>query len=271
MSKPTEHDIESLFSAPDSISSERKQWILSWLKKDKELNEVAEFYEKFNQKLKEVSDSKNKCRAVPLVITVEKQTRRKKKRNGFVLAAQTTAVSGTSYKIVKTLLSEEHHTLLRVLHDESKRVHTIHVISSYLDDSDVVLIEDESGKLFISSAGSKLEIPESEYQEWRIKEWNQCNVHLPLCRLYFYRDRHYGNVTYSFGKAVDEIDQEKVEIEISKERIAVKIPVFSESFGPGRVVIQTDRMKRFGYLSEGYYEFPAEYLDEGNFTLYYFR
>lgn len=271
MKKPTENDIETLISNPESLTDNQREWISFWIEKDSQLRQIAEWYREFYRTYQEVKTIKDKHPSPPLVVELVAADREKKPANGYVLAAQTTAIADGVYKSLKTLISEEHHTLLRVLYDCRHKTSRIHVISSYLEDDDIVLIESDEGKIFTSNPGNTIDIPESELPRNKIIGWEKCRIHIPMCRIDFYRDKHTGSVTYSFGKTIDEIDTNRININISDESILVSVPVAEEKILADKLILHTETKTLFDTLKRRFYEIPLSYLIGTRCRLFFYK
>jgi hypothetical protein len=271
LKKPTENDIETLICNPESLSAERKEWITLWIEKDSQLRQIAEWYREFYSHFQEVKKIKEKLPAHPVVIELKAADREKKPANGYVLAAQTTTIAEGVYKSLKTMISEEHHTLLRVLYDYKQKTSRIHVISSYLEDDDIVLIETSDGNIFTSNPGNTVDIPESELPRNKIIEWDKCRIHIPICRIDFYRDKYTGFVTYSFGKSIDEIDTNRIPVHISDSSVTVSVSEMDKRIRADKLILHTESKTLFDTLESSFYEIPFKYLTGTHSRLFFYK
>ncbi len=260
MEKPEERDIELLFRNPESLSFEQIEGIRLWIEKDPQINAIAGWYREFFRNLHQVEQSKIIPIEIPAVIELNNHEFHKKPIQKFVLAAQTEAALEKPPKSIKTLYSEDQNTLLRILYDHKKRQTRIHAISSYLADDDIVLLETDTGKILTSSPGSVIDIPEEVLSRNAIFEWERCLIHIPVCRIYIYRDQNTGAVTFSAGKSIDEFHLKELKINIHQEKIFFLLPEPENSLKPGMVILNTGTKIYFNTLTDNTIEIPVAHL-----------
>jgi hypothetical protein len=262
LDKPEERDIELLFKNPESLTFEQREGIRLWIQKDPQIKAIAGWYREFYRHLYRVEQSKiNHC-DIPAVIELNNYEIHKKPIQKFVLAAQTAAALEKPPKSIKTLYSEDQNTLLRILYDHKKRQTRLHVISSYLADDDIVLLETDTGKILTSSPGNVIDIPEPVLSRNVIFEWERCLVHIPICRINFYRDQNTGAVTFSAGKSFDEFILKELKINIHQERIFILLPEPEISLKPGMAILNTGTKTYFNTLIDNSFEIPIGRLTE---------
>jgi len=260
LDKPKEKDIDLIIRNPESIPFEKREWIKLWIEKDPDLNRIAVWYREFYSHLNQVRQSKENHSNIPAVVELNDYKNHKKPFQGFVLAAQTAAVMDRPLKSIKTFFSEEHNTLLRILYNHKTRQTRIHVISSYLADDDIVLLETENGKILAGSPGNVIDLPESVLSRKTILEWKKCLIHIPLCRINIYRDLHTGAITFSIGRSMDEFRHKEIQLDIHQERIFLSLPSPENSLKPGKAILHSGGKNIFTTISENSCEIPIDHI-----------
>lgn len=184
MKKPGETHIETYVRFPEELSVNDIEWIEKWIKSDESVRLLAmwfkSFYKLTEESLEDVTTIKKRPAAISLKPLKPIETRGRRR---FVLAAQTTAANNRKIDTLKTFISEEDHTLIRILNNREKERTSIHIVSDLLQKDDVVIMEipDENVHLVIQEEG-RLELPAENEIGDQVKSWESCILMFPVCR-----------------------------------------------------------------------------------------
>lgn len=274
MKKPTSIHIEKYIACPSELTSEEKDWVREWIEKDGELRSLADWFKVFYQTVNQIEKSRELSSAEkPSIIELKPFQSKSAFSSGvFVLAAQTPVSDKrkTNLKTIQTFVSEEHKTLIRILHDSRKNRLKVHVISEYVNDDDIVLIEvrDENSTTIVSDLGGIFVIPNQKLSIDTIKDWARCELHLPISKVKVFRDGTTGALNFdSF-----ETDRERDEMELSVDGSDLNISFHSDKKSPPKkVVLYNGNQSIFLPVEEGHCSVPAEKFSDTVSCLYFFN
>ena len=150
LNKPTEKHIEQYVRYPSLLSQEEKSWIEEWIAKDRETGMLAEWFKEYYAGMDTIESAKTKPESIPPVIQLTPFENRTNISGGFILAAQTPLSRKKSFglKTLKTFVSKEHKTLIRILHDDDERQSKFFVLSEFIGDEDIVLMDVSEEQFF---------------------------------------------------------------------------------------------------------------------------
>lgn len=268
--KPTEKHIEQYVKYPSEMSREEKIWIESWVQKDKEIHLLIDWYKEFYAEIDKIERDKNRPKSVPSVIHLTPFQNRSKFSNGFILAAQTpvSRKKGSALKSVKTFVSEEHKTLIRILHDNDERKSKLFVISEYVEKDDIVLINvSEEQSFFVSQPGGTFVISDQTISKDKITDWSQCKLYLPLAKMIIFKNIETGEIN------IDLSSLDKVKKEINFEVIGDKLNIaadFGDDKLPEKLVLHSKDQSTFRFIEEGKCSIPLTDLKTTNSLLFFY-
>jgi len=242
LGKPVEIHIETYVRHPEQLSRQERNWIKHWIEKDNELSLLYNWYRGFYGRVDAINSEKSRRADKPAVITLKPFENNVVKKNHFVLAAETETASKSAFQSFRSFTSDDEQTLLRVLHNRDNQSIRLDIISEHLDEDDIVMIEtSDTKKLLISEPGGKLELAESELSKQEITDWQQCHIHLPVLKIFLYKDRETGAITYSLNHN----ESENVELVIGQNQIRI---TFSDTFSgkiPVKMILNTGDQSRY--------------------------
>ncbi|MDX1641905.1 MAG: hypothetical protein R3220_09430 [Balneolaceae bacterium] len=251
MNRPTEKHIEQYVRYPSQLSREEKAWIEEWIDKDNEIHLLVKWFKEYYAEVNKVESRKNKPKSVPPVIQLKPFEKKSKISNGFILAAQT-PVSGkkrSALKTVKTFVSNEHKTLIRILHDDHEKQTKFFVISEFVDDDDIVLMNvSEEQSFFVSRPGGTFIVSDQRISEKKIMDWSTCRLHLPLAKMDVFRTPETGELNIdSTG-----INREKYEIsfEVVEEQLHI-VTDFGADIIPEKLIVYSNEDSTFRTINNG--------------------
>jgi len=257
LDKPFEHHIETYVRHPEQLSRQERNWIKHWINKDEELAHLYQWYREFYGQVDAIENEKNKSTDKPAIITVKPFENNVIRKNHYVLAAETTTASKSAYQSFRSFTSDDEQTLLRVLHNRDKQSIRLDIISEHLDKDDIVMIEtSDTKKLLISEPGGTLELTESELSRQEITDWQRCNIHLPVLKIFLYKDRKTGAITYSLNQN----DPGHVDVDIDEKQISIE---FTDTDGdniPVKMILHTGNLSRYHPVASNICKLPVEDL-----------
>lgn len=242
MNIPTEKHIELYVLNRSELTDKEQQWIQDWIRKDDEVRLLVEWFERYYSETDEITSQQNQPKNVPPVIELKPIQKKRSYSSGvFVLAAQTPITNRQSkhLKAIRTFISEEHKTLIRILYDSKRNLSKLHVISEYVQEYDIVLIEilDDNKTLMVSDPGGTFVIPHQKFSKDAIRDWKECELHLPISKVKVFKDLKTGALNFDTTEANFERDDLrieandyglKLEFEGLDEKIPDKMVVFSD-------------------------------------------
>lgn len=274
MSKPTEKNIEQYIRFPSELSGEEKTWIEEWVKKDQEIRALAEWYKQYYKNVDQVEKDRGMFDAEkPVNITLNPYNRPQKiASNVFVLAAQTPAVDRrkANLRTIRTFVSEEHKTLIRVLYDSGKNYSKLHVISEFVDEDDIVLIEvlDDEHTLMVSDLGGTFMIPDRKISQENIKDWNRCELHLPVSKIRVFKDLKTG--TLNFDSSSSMFEREDLKLNVTEDELQIEVNSKAKII-PDKVVVYTDNQSKIWPVEMGSCSLAADMFTDSVSSLYFFK
>lgn len=274
MKKPTDTHIEKYIAYPSELTSAEKEWIQKWIDKDREIRLLADWFKLFYRTAGRIEKSRElaglqkptSIELKPLINTTTFSS------GVFVLAAQTPVSEKrkANLKTIRTFVSEEHKTLIRILHDSSKNRSKVHVISDYVNEDDLVLIEvlDENKVIMVSDLGGTFVIPDQKISINTIKNWARCELHLPVSKVKVFRDQATGSLNFdSF-----ESDREMYELHVSVDGTQLSISFHeNEKNTPKKLVLHNGNQSSFWPIEEGRCSVPTEKFSDSGSCLFFFN
>lgn len=274
MKKPTDTHIEKFVACPNELSSEEKEWIQKWIDKDQEIRLLADWFKVFYQAAGSIEKSRELAGLQkPSSIELKPFKNANAFSSGvFVLAAQTPVSDKrkANLKTIRTFVSEEHKTLIRILHDSSKNRSKVHVISEYVNEYDIVLIEvfDGNNITMVSDLGGTFVIPDQKISINTIKDWARCELHLPVSKVKVFRDQATGSLNFdSF-----ETDRERYDFHLSVDDTQLNITFHENAkHTPKKLVLYSGNQSSFWPIEEGLCSVPTEKFTDSGSCLFFFN
>ena len=234
----------------------QREWIKAWIEKDEELAMLASWYREYYLQVDAFERSREKeSKSIPAVIELKAFKNGNRVKNNFVLAAQTSTASKTSFHSFRSFVSGDERTILRVMHNRKKQSTRLQIISDFLDEDDIVMIEiSDTKKLLISRPGGGLELPESELSKEDIIGWHGCNIRLPVLKVLLYRDDNTGSINYSLSQK----GSEAVDVEIDDSEIRIGFSEEKKGEIPGKMILHTSNISKYQPVHNSVCTIPLE-------------
>ncbi|MDZ7720161.1 MAG: hypothetical protein U5K72_15205 [Balneolaceae bacterium] len=253
MNIPTEKHIELYTLNRSSLTEEEIEWIEEWIQKDSELRLLAEWFQLFYKKVDQIESVQERPDHFSSVIELESAPQKSKNSGGiFVLAAQTPVAdrSKKSLKTIRTFVSDEHKTLIRILHNRSKNQSKLHVISEFVDEDDIVLVEvqDREKTTLVSDPGGTFVIPDQKFPENAIKSWNKCELHLPISKIRVFKDDK--DETLNFDTTESYFEREELTLFNDGDELQISFKGSSER-NPDKMVIYSGEKSSIWPVKDG--------------------
>jgi len=182
----TEEHIEEYILHPERLSADKKKEIEKALQKNEDLEKFSEwfseFYRIYNKLIRENEEKSNRIDDQPSFIELlpMKHTQNRERRL-FVLAAQTSKVNQYGIESVKTFVSDEYGTLMRVLNDKNRKLTRIHVLSERIGESDIIILNiPEENVHLVSKPGGKITVSSADLKKADVENWSSCKIILPI-------------------------------------------------------------------------------------------
>jgi len=218
LKKPTEKHIEVYCKYPYLLLNEEKKWIEYWIETDIAIKQISDFYKRFYSTFKKVEEKRSVKSGV---IVLTHKIRKKKQHNGFVLAAESLSVGSYEAETVKTFVSEEHNTVLRLINKPNKHQCVAYVLRELGAEDDIYLLQKENNQDFlISEPGGKFIIDTVKNHSFDLTEWQSCWLFIPIVQLLVYRDENNGNLTFSFNNT---LNTDFVEVSFINDQLEIEI------------------------------------------------
>ena len=270
MKNPTEKHIEIYVKDPSRLSDEEREWIELAIKNNEDLKILADWFKKFFKVKEQVKAIKPNPFEIPSEILLCPMELEHKPRNSFVLAAQTLSSSKTEeIKTVKTFISRQHKTLMRVLRNDKQGETEVHLLSEYVSDDDIILlyIQDEEFYL-VSDEGGVIKVADDEIPKEKFINWRQCKVHLPAFKLFVTKQ---SSNEYKIDSEQNLHDSTVLNIEKMESYFNVNL-TFKESWiDPKIVVFKTKESKTMCFLKKGKARIPVENFMGQTATIYLYN
>jgi hypothetical protein len=267
--KPSIKEIERYILDPSSLFPARADEIHEWIKKDAEIRQLSEWLKTFNGSVSQIDQQKKVVGKTPRLINLVPFKTKIRQKNGFVLAAQTPAVKKMSgLRTLKTFSSEAYKTLMRVLHDLDRKEYRLHVLSEYVGEEDIVIIDIPDANLsMISDKGGVFKLKEDQIEQDEIVNWKNCRLQLPLTKAEVYYDHESGDLNVDTS-AVNP-DQLILSFQTGGGRLHVKAEV-KDDRNIEKMVIRTGDYSSMVSVQDNFSDFPLDKLTESSATLFFY-
>lgn len=273
MNIPTEKHIEMYVLNRSQLTDKEQQWIQDWIQKDPEVRLLAEWFERFYREIDEIASQKNQPEHIPPVIQLKPFQNKNSYSSGvFVLAAQTPVADRRRkhLKTIRTFVSEEHKTLIRILHDSKKSLSKLHVISEFVQEYDIVLIEvnDANHTLMVSDPGGTFVIPDKEFSEDSIRTWNECELHLPIFKIRVFKDSNTGAL--NFDTSGVNMERDDLQIDVNETELNLEFDGSDEMI-PDKLVIYADQSSSIWSVINGNCSIEHEKISAPETRFYFYK
>lgn len=271
MDKPSEEHIETYIRYPSDLSTKEIIWIEEWIEKDCELRLLADWFRDYYNTVDLIEKSTNDTDEKPSYIRLKSSKEEKRFSSNF--SSPTTQIQALSrknltLKPVRTFISDDHKTSIRVLHDKVNNQFKLYVVSEFVGEDDLVIIKIPEKKLtFVSELGGFISIPES-FSLNDIKGWNQCELYLPLSKVYVYCDKKTNFINIdSFDIDTDKLS---IQLEVINHEAKITIDQLHKS-PPQKMVIHREKETHLRMLEEGVCRVPIEDFSTSVSKLFFFE
>ena len=189
-----------------------------------------------------------------------------------MLAAQTpvTERNEKNLKTIRTFVSEEHKTLIRILHNSSRDQSKLHVISEFVREDDIVLIEiqDSENSVLVSEPGGTFVISYQNFSQDTIKNWESCELHLPISKIRVYKNSDRDTLNFDTSEAY--FKREELGIDRAEEKLHIMFNS-SEGENPDKMVIYNGAKSSIWPIEDGNCLIDIQDLSETVTTLYFYK
>ena len=270
MNKLTEKHIELYIKDSSQFSIEERKWIERAIESNEELKVLADWFNRF-YKIKEISKRiQPTIFNKPDTITLSPMKMALKPKNSFILAAQSLSASKKEQlKTVKTFISTQHKTLMRILQNEIRNETEVHLLSDFISDDDIVLlyIKGEDSYL-VSDEGGFITIPENKISKEKIIDWKQCKIHLPAFKLFV--SKHSSN-EFKIKSDQSLLESDELSIEMIGNQYEINFRFIESWIDPKMIVIKSDKQKSLWFLNNGKAIIDEKYFTESYFTIHLYN
>lgn len=273
MNLPTEKHIEKLVLRRSELTAEEQQWIQKWIRKDRGVRLLAEWFKTFHRSADDIESLQERPDDFSPVIELQTSQKKSIYSSGvFVLAAQT-PVAGRNKKsltTIRTFVSEEHKTLIRILHNSLKDQSKLHVISEFVRDDDIVLIEirDKKNTMLVSEPGGTFVISYRECSQEAIKNWESCELHLPISKIRAYKNSEHDTLNFDTSEAY--FEREELGLERVEDELHITFNTSSEE-APDKMVIYSEEKSTIWPVEHGNCAIDIQDLSDTVTTLYFYK
>lgn len=273
MNFPSEKHIEKYVLHRSELTNEEQRWIQDWIRKDEKVRLLVEWFKAFYRDTDEIESIEKRPDHFSSVIELKPDKKNSTFSSGvFVLAAQTSVRDRNkkNLKTIRTFVSEEHKTLIRILHNSNKNQTKLHVISEFVREDDIVLIEfrDRQKTLLVSEPGGTFVISDKKFSQEAIKNWSKCELHLLISKIRVYKDADQDSLNFDTTEAYFERD----ELDLSRMGDELHITFnSSDEKSPKKMVIYNQNRSTIGLIENKKCSLSIEDLPEAVTTLYFYK
>jgi len=270
LNKLTEKHIELFIKDSSQFSIEERKWIERTIKSNEELEVLTDWFKKFYEVKGYSKTVKPKIFEKPDVITLSPMKMEMRPKNSFILAAQTLSASKKEQlTTVKTFISKQHKTLMRILQNEIRNETEVHLLSDFIAKDDIVLLYiAEEDFYLVSDEGGIIIIPGNKISKEKIAGWNQCKIHLPALKLFVTKQ---SSDEFKIDAEQSLLEPNSLSIEKVDGQYEV-ILMFKESWiDPKMIVIRSDNVKTMWFLNNGKTQIDEKYFVESHSTIYLYN
>lgn len=268
--RPSTTDIERYILDRTTFRNEEVEWMRSWIERDEELRELTDWFRQYYDTVREIDQRKlKKTVSAPKIIHLEPFLSKTKRNKGFVLAAQTPSVSRkTGLKTLKTFSSEAHKTLIRVLHDLDRSQFRLHVLSEFVGEDDIVMIDiPESNLSLISEKGGIFTIEDNQIDQDEIINWKNCKLHLPMARAELFHHQENGSLNVDTSG----VDPDELDLNFHLRSEVIRVTANSkEGRLPEKMVLHCGGASSVISFRENVTEVPVNKLSETSSTIFFY-
>lgn len=212
MNLPTEKHIEKYVLSRTELSIEEQRWIQECIEKNEGVRLLADWFKTFYGDAGNIESIEERPEYFSPVIELEPVKRNSLYSSGvFVLAAQTSVKNRTKKNLntIRTFISEEHKTLIRILYNSLKNQSKLHVISEFVREDDIVLVElrDSENTVLVSDPGGTFVISNESFSQEAIKSWKICELHLPISKIKVFKNSDNTSLNFDTKEAYFERDE----------------------------------------------------------------
>jgi len=270
----TEEHIEEYILHPERLSADKKKEIEKSLQENEDLKKFSEwfseFYRIYDKLIRENEEKSNSIDDQPSFIELMpmKHTQNRERRL-FVLAAQTSKVNQHGIESVKTFVSDEHGTLMRVLNDKNRKLTRIHVLSDKIGEKDIIILNiPENNVHLVSKPGGKIAMPSADLKKAEVENWSSCRIILPIITSKI-KPSTLSQDGFIAAKSV----RGTASVEILAEEDTITLIPFSknEEHKPLRLVIHSDSGSTLWDLKNGKAEVPKNVFNEVESKLFFYN
>lgn len=273
MNFPTEKHIEEFVLRRSEMTTEEQQWIQEWIQKDEGVRLLAEWFKNFYRSADDLESLQERPDDFSPVIELQTVQKKSIYSSGvFVLAAQTpiTDRGKKSLKTIRTFVSEEHKTLVRILHNSLKNQSKLHVISEFVREDDIVIVEirDQKKTVLVSEPGGTFVLSYQECSQDAIKSWERCELHLPISKIRVYKNSERNTINFDTSEAY--FEREELELDRVEDELHVAFHSSNDK-KPDKMVIYSGGKSSIWPVEDGNCSIDIQDLSETVTTLYFYK
>lgn len=270
LNTPSEKHIEQYVRNSSELSRETILWIEEWIEKDDEIRLLTEWYREFYREIASIRNQKTRPDSIPSIIHLTPFENQSKYSKGFVLAAQTpvSKKKRAGLKTLKTFVSKEHKTLIRILHDDDERQSKLFVISELVAEDDIVMMNvADQQSYFVSEPGGMFTISDLQISSEKITDWTHCKLYLPVAKIYVYKDGETGNINIDSSG----LDKEHQQISLEQTENELTITTEFDDLLPKKMVVHNNNHSLFRIADEGRFTISLSDLREPKSVLFFYN
>lgn len=273
MNFPTEKHIENYVLRRSELASEERRWIQEWIQKDEGVRLLTEWFKTFYRDTDNIESLEDRPDDFKPVIELQTSKKKSIYSSGvFVLAAQTPVKDRNkkSLQTIRTFVSEEHKTLIRILHNSLKNQSKLHVISEFVREDDIVLVEmrDKKNTLLVSEPGGTFVISYRQCSQDSIKNWESCELHLPISKIRVYKNSEWNTLNFDTSEA--HFEREELTLERIKDKLHITFESSDEEM-PNKMVIYNGSTSSIWPFKGGNGSISVEDLSDSETILYFYK
>lgn len=273
MNVPSEKHIEQYVLNRSELTDKEQQWIQEWIHRDEKVRRLAEWFQTFYKEVDQIKSIQERPETFSPVIELESVDKKSNYSGGvFVLAAQTPVADRRkkSLTTIRTFISEKHKTLIRILHNSFKKQSRLHVISEFVRENDIVLIEvrDWANSILVSEPGGTFVIPDQKFSEEAIKSWTTCELHLPISKIRVFKDDEHGTLNFDTTEA--HVEREELNINKQGDELQIRFNR-SDEIVPDKMVIYDGEKSSIWPVEDGRCSIDIQDFSGTVSTLFFYK
>lgn len=271
MNKSRKEYIETYVFAPDLLSQEEKIEIEQWIRESETLRAIAERYAALEKEIRFIKNSKSKQRPERSEVELKPSRIIRKRNFSFTLAAKTTKTKTGRFgmKTLRTFISEENKTIVRVIRENDEPQVQIYAISEKMDSDDIALLRVPGvTDLMISKPGGVFLLASSQFSDDVVKSWESCMLFTPVDRADLLINPSTGGIFLDTHRS----DKEKLSVSVCDKETVIEIHLEQKgNFRADKVIVSDGKKGHLLLINENIIELPKSLVKGGRICLFFFN